>query len=213
MATLNLQIGASGDDSDMQSITNDSGRNVTTSGLISTNRALLGPGSHGSNDEWTVAMRFTGVTIPQGATINSATLQMRGYSDYSAPGGRTIKFWVSAQAADNAGALSSTAGDLNTTARPRTTAALAWNQPNVTFNVWNTADVTSIVQEIVNRAGWASGNAIVIIVDTHEDTTTNEWQEYSSYDNGSTSAPKLDIDYSTGGGGGPVKKLALLGVG
>jgi len=194
MATLNLQVAASGGDSDMGSIANDVGRSVTSSGIISLTRTILSPGSHSNNDEWTIAARFTGVTIPQGSTINSAAFQMRANATYSASPS-VIRLYVSAQASDNAGALSSSSGDLNTTARPRSTASATVVQTSITGGVWTSVTITSVIQEIVNRAGWSSGNAIVILVDTHEDTTVGEWQDYDAYDGSAAGAPKLDIDY------------------
>lgn len=194
MATLNLQVAVSGGDSDMQSIANDSGRNVTASGAVSLTRTILSPGSHSSGDEWSVAARFIGVTIDQAATINSAAFQMRANASYSASPS-VVKLWISAQAADNAGALGSSTGDLNVTARPRTTATAVIDVTTVIGGDWYSADVTSVIQEVVNRAGWANGNAIVILVDTHWDTDVGEWQDFDSYDGSSAGAPKLDIDY------------------
>lgn len=50
-------------------------------------------------------------------------------------------------------------------------------------------------------------------MDTHEDTTVNEWQDFDAYDGSAAGAPKLDVTYTTGGGGGFVSRLSLLGVG
>lgn len=200
MPTLNLQVGASTDDAEHASINNDSGRSVTTGSIIAGDltNTLLSPGSHGSNNEHSAGARFTNVTIPQGATINSATFQMRANASYNA-GSNVIKYHVSGQAADNA-ATFAIAANMTTTNRPRTTAVSAdWTQTSVTGGTWYSIDVTSVVQEIINRAGWTSGNALVIIVDTHVDTTLGEWQDYDSYDGSAANAPKLDVDYSTGG--------------
>lgn len=198
MTVLNLQVSTGNDDSHQESISEDSGRNVTGSGVCDLTATVLSPGSH-SVIEWSIAARFLNVTVSNAATITSATFQMRAQATYSA-GSNVIKFWVSAQAADNAGALTNIGGDLNVTNRPRTTAvSAAWTQTSVTANTWYTIDVTTVIQEIVNRAGWVSGNAIVILVDTHADTTSGEWQDYYSYNGAAASAPKLDIDYTAGG--------------
>lgn len=193
--TINLQVNTSLGDTGMASSNNDVGRNVTVSGIISTGGHFV-PGSHVSNDERTYAARFTSVTIPQGATISSATFTLTPFSTYTTGG--TIKFHVSTQASDNAGVLTGSNGDLNITARPRSTAdAGPWTQNSVTVNVEQSLNVTNIIQEIINRAGWVSGNAIVILVDTHADSSIGEWQEYNSYDDSTTKAPKLDITYTT----------------
>lgn len=197
--TVDYQVSASSSDSHMTSITNDSGRAPTLSGAVSLTSAILSPGSHGNNDEWSVAARFDGVAVAQGATISTATFQMRCQNTWNAAP-NVIKYYVSGQASDNAGALSSTSGDLNTTARPRTTATTIVDWTSLTVDTWYSVDITAIVQEIVNRAGWSSGSAIVILVDTHADTTLSEWQDFYAYDGAAASAPKLSITYASSGG-------------
>lgn len=207
MTTLNLQVASSAGDAHAGSINNDSGRNVTSGANIgSLTDNPLSPGSHGSNNEHTAAFRFTGVTVPQGSTINSASFKMTAQATYNA-GASTVSFLVSAEASDNAPALTATgSGELLTSAaRPRTTAvSAAWNQTSVVADTEYSIDITSVIQEIVNRAGWVSGNAILIIVDTNTTTTLNEWQDYWSYDGSTTKAAKLNIDYGAVGAGKPM---------
>lgn len=210
MTTVDYQVGASGNDSHQQSIPNDSGRNVTGTGVCSLTDTKLQVGSHSGGNEWSGAVRFTGVAVPQGATITSATFSMRGDADYNAAP-NVVKLYVSAQAADDAPALSSSSADLNASARPRTTATAIKDVTAVLGGTWYDWDVTAIVQEIVNRAGWVSGNAQVWLIDTHEDTTVNEWQDFIAYDGTPASAPKISITYSSGGG--LVGRLTLMGVG
>lgn len=211
MTTLNLQVGSSAGDAHAGSINNDSGRNVTTGANInSLTDNPLSPGSHGANDEYTAAFRFTSVNVPQGSTINSAVFKWTAQATYNA-GANTVSFLVSAQASDNAPALTATGSGENlrastgTAPRPRTTAvSAAWNQTSVVADTEYSIDVTSVIQEIVNRVGWVSGNAIVILVDTNTTTTQSEWQDYYSYDGSTTKAAKLDIDYGAGGAGKPM---------
>ena len=211
MTTLNLQVASSAGDAHAGSINNDSGRNVTTGANInSLTNNPLSPGSHGSNDEYTAAFRFTGVTVANAATINSATFKLTAQATYNA-GANTVSFLVSAQAHDNAPAMVATGSGENlrsstgTATRPRTTAvSAAWNQTSIVADTEYSIDVTGVVQEIVNRAGWASGNAILILVDTNTTTTLGEWQDYFSYDGSTTKAAKLDIDYGAAASGKPM---------
>ena len=60
---------------------------------------------------------------------------------------------------------------------------------------WYDLDVTSLVQEVVNRPGWASGNALALLFITHTtpdgprgDFHTWDWTDHSH-------APQLAIDY------------------
>lgn len=211
MTTLNLQIASSAGDAHAGSIANDSGRSVTSgahilsspNGLTST---ILSPGSHGSGDEYSAACRFVSVTVPQGATISAATFKMTAQAAYNA-GANTISYLVSAEASDNAPALTNSgagsslriSGETTLVNRPRTTAvSAAWNQNSVVADTEYSIDVTSVIQELVNRAGWVSGNAILIVVDTNTTCTSGEWQDYYSYDGTAAKSPKLDITYSTG---------------
>lgn len=188
-------VAASTDDTNSQSnaTAQASTGNVVAADLTST---ILSPGSHGGSDYWYVGARFTGVAVAQGATISAATFSMKAQSSYSSGG--TIKLRVGAQAADNGATFSTAVGNrVGNTARPRTTAeSAAWDVKTVTGGTRYSIDVTSVVQEIVNRAGWASGNAIVMIVTVDSSTTSGEWQDFYAWDdatNRTTNPPQLDI--------------------
>lgn len=210
MTTLNLQASASAHDSQMASVANDAGRVSTGAGITTIADANNSPGSHGSNDEYWVGVRFTGVTIANAATINSASLILTAAGTYNASP-NVVAFIVAAHASDNSGALTTTNGDLNNTARPQTTAVSGtWTQTSVTLDTEYSISITSVIQEIVNRAGWVSGNAITILVCVHSTTTVSEWQDYFAYDGSTTKAPKLAVDY-TAGGSTPVGKRLLTG--
>lgn len=218
MATIvNYQVAGSTGDGHSGSITADSGRAVAdpgarmvagTGGLASGDdltNVWLQPGSHGTDA--TAAAWFDGVLVPKDATIDSATFTLRA-EGYNA-GASVVKYWVSAQASDDAPALAyyaNAGGSLAASGaasppgnRPRTTAVSdPWTQTNCVAATEYSCTITSVIQEIVSRAGWASGNAILILVDTHADTTVNEWQNYYSYDGNASYAPKLSITYSSG---------------
>ncbi|GAH54298.1 unnamed protein product, partial [marine sediment metagenome] len=58
----------------------------------------------------------------------------------------------------------------------------------------------SIIQEIVNREGWESGNALALWWDDHDDRsshTTNCRRIAASWDNTTYAAPALYVEYST----------------
>lgn len=195
MATLNL---TTTEDTEAASNTTK-GKRAGNPGTI-TSPALNSPGEHSSGtDIYCCAARFTGVTIPNGATISSAQYSMHANATYASGG--TIEYIVCCQAADNAGALvASGSTDLDPGTRPGTTAdSGVWNQNSISTSGGPNSDgryyvtVTAAVQEVVNRAGWASGNAIVVITDCHTTTTNGEWQDYDA--NSATIGPKLDITY------------------
>jgi hypothetical protein len=210
VATLTLTIGASSDDAYQGGFQNTATRGDTSSAtMFLTGLSSESPanpqvvGSHGSNDAAAAGFRFTGVTIPQGTTITSAVLTLTPSATYSSPG--VIAINIGCQAADNPTTFTSSPGNLNTTARPRTTAFTGPTSiKSVTAGTAINFTITSAVQEVINRAGFASGNAIVVIADNNGTTTTaGEWQDFYSFDvSGVTTVqkPTLTIVYSTGGG-------------
>ena len=64
-----------------------------------------------------------------------------------------------------------------------------WNKASESFV---TTDITSIVQEIVDRGGWVSGNSMGFIIETTTGTRIAE-----TADGDSSKSPKLNIVYQT----------------
>ncbi|MEJ2706816.1 MAG: Ig-like domain-containing protein [Anaerolineales bacterium] len=139
-----------------------------------------------------VGLRFNGVLIPPGATINNATLQFQADETNS----QAADLIIRAQAADNpATFVGGTSGDVSS--RPTTSAAVSWAPPP-----WNTkneqgpdqrsTDFAPVIQEIVNRPGWTSGNSVVIII------TGSGKRVADSYNGSQAGAPLLHVEYTTG---------------
>lgn len=102
--------------------------------------------------------RFTNITIPQGSTINSAVITFTGIGNQPVTT-CNVKF---------KGELSATPATFSTYAdfagRTRTTASVDWNNLEAWVNAatYDSPDLKTIIQEIVNLGGWASGNNLVI---------------------------------------------------
>jgi hypothetical protein len=111
----------------------------------------------------TVGLRFTGVTVPRGARITDAYVQFQ--ADAVSTGTASLR--VAGQAADNPATF--TTASRNISSRATTAAAVGWNPP-----AWPTAgargadqrtpNLAPVIQEIVARQGWASGNALVLTI-------------------------------------------------
>ncbi len=104
---------------------------------------------------------FPGIQIPQGTTINSAYIQFQADEDRA--GALTIN--IQAENLDDAAPFTTANSDIsNRTAR---TTLSTWSPNDWTLGDagadQQTPDITSHVQAIVNRAGWASGNDMVFI--------------------------------------------------
>ena len=143
-----------------------------------------------SNDNAWIGLRFTNVTIPNGATINTATLtgEMIGTTRDDP------SFNIHCEAADNAGTFTSTNGDIS--GRTLTTANATITATNVGAGPYAFPDIASVVDEVTSRVGWSSGNALVVILDGQAGGDS----EFDSYDGAPSTAFKLDIDYTAAGG-------------
>ena len=138
----------------------------------------------------TVGMRWTALAIPPGATITAAYIQFAAKEAHT----EATTLALRGQAADNPVAFTSASGNIST--RPRTTATASWSPAawlvGETGVNQRTPDLKAVIQEIVSRPGWASGNALAIIV-----TGTGHRTAYS-WDGKATGAPLLHVEYTTG---------------
>lgn len=139
----------------------------------------------------TVGLRFTNLNIPQGAVINSASIQFT--CDETSSDLATLDIF--GHAFDDSPAFTSASGDVS--GRTKTSAFVTWNPA-----AWNTTDETgtnqltpdlsAVIQEIVNRTGFSLSSSISIIM-TGTGTRIAE-----AYEGSSTSAAVLNIDYTVG---------------
>lgn len=151
-----------------------------------------------NTDEW-AGFRWQGVTIDQGDTINTAVLSVSFNS--TASDEPRVTFY--GEDADNA-ALFTTAGS-SISSRTRTTASVNWHSTDlgaVSYSFVAAPDLSAIVQEIVDRGGWANGNSLVIVCNQTPPSDSARDFTVQTYDQTSAYAAKLDIDYTAGGGGG-----------
>src|SRR6266540_472132 len=156
IASLDMPVKASTDDAEES----DANSMQMTSADLD---MMLDVGSTGTKTNLADGMRFNGIAIPRNATITNAYVQFVASEVQSSPTQLTIQ----AQAADNALTFGSKKSDLSL--RPRTTAATLWS-----VDPWmavgdskraeRTPSLAAVIQEVVNRSGWANGNSIALIV-------------------------------------------------
>ncbi|NNM03056.1 MAG: DUF5011 domain-containing protein, partial [Nitrosopumilus sp.] len=144
------------------------------------------------NEEEYVGMRFNGIEIPNGATITNAYVQLTTEDDQDT-GYAKVKIF--AQDSDNAQTF--TSQDENISSRPTTSASVSWVIPDwigegTAGAPQQTPDLTALIQEVVDRNGWISGNSIAIIVE--EDSGSAD-RDAKSYENAPDMAPLLHIEY------------------
>ena len=153
--------------------------------------SLFGDDSFGSR--LNVGLRWSSVAVPQGATITSATLtytKNAGGSPADIAGTPTCR--VTAVASDSAAQWSSSIRPSNTS---KTTAYT--DHTGTSGSGTASINVTSIVQEVVNRAGWASGNAMAFNL---VGTSALAGNMRGLYDSSTANPPTLEVVYTAGGG-------------
>ena len=124
----------------------------------------------------TVGIRYTHVTINQGTTVSSAYIQFE--ADETSSGALTIT--IQADDVDNSADFVEANGNYDVSGRTKTTASVNWSPADWTNGdhgaAQKTVDIKTVIQEIVNRAAWASGNALTIIItgsDNNKRVATN----------------------------------------
>jgi hypothetical protein len=136
-----------------------------------------------------VGIRFTGVDIPQGATIVNAYVQFQVDETTSEATSLTI------EGEDIDDATPFTSSDWDISSRARTLADVSWS-PEAWLKAGQagtdqrTPDLSSVIQEIVNQSGWSIGNSLVVII-----TGTGK-RVAESYDIDQGGAPLLHVEYN-----------------
>ena len=181
MATVALQVGSGNDDG---SEPGSGTPNLSGASEI----AML----TNSVNTW-LALRFTNVTVPQGSTVNSATLEVyivgTSYDDPDVD--------VYLEDADNSAALTTSSNNIS--GRTKTTAKVTWSGSGLGAGWKSPGDLAAVVQEVVDRGGWVSSNALTVLFDSLSSANNLRIRPYE-YD--TTLAAKLTIDYTASGGGG-----------
>jgi len=173
-------------------------RRLTTS-LFSLTSEYLAVGYNGeSNKQWGGGMRFVNITIPKGSTILTAKLTFQCYASDAAAGVNTR---ISAEDVDDPATFADNAAAFDTRWAARTTERQDWDN----IEAWtigenyDSVDFKAVIQEIIDREGWASGQDIVIFWEDFEDRSTGlagQLRRAKSYEHGDNAPPKLTITYS-----------------
>jgi hypothetical protein len=173
----------------------DDGEENITSGTMSLSSSDLElicdttttPCSPTSSSRQIAGMRFNGITIPNGATITNAYIEFTAKEAQS----ETTNLILNGQASDTAGAFTATTKDISN--RTKTAASVAWdNLPAWSIGTkYQTPDIKTVIQEIVTRSGWTSGNSLALFI------TGQGHRTAYAFDGSATNAPRLVITYTT----------------
>jgi hypothetical protein len=180
--TIDASVGAS---------TRDAASDNSSNNLNATN-VNMGPTPGSGVYDW-VGFGFAVSGPASGDTINTGTnIQIRQEAN---SGYVNCGMDLYADDVDNSAVFA--AGSTNISGRTLTTATVDWTATWGGYGSWNTSpEINTIIQEIINRAGWSSGNYISIL-----GHATAQYFNIAFYDNGTTYAAILHIVYTAAGGG------------
>ena len=165
----------------------DNAEEKLSSGAVSTTSSDLELIRDGSLDQM-VGMRFNLIDIPQGANIANAYVQFRT----DEIGTEATSLMIKGEASDDPETFVQTTN--NITLRPSTSASVDWNpSPWLTIGeagpAQRTPNIAAVIQEIVNRPGWSSGNSLVLLIQGAGRRTADSHKGASSF------APLLHVEY------------------
>ncbi|UTD15625.1 T9SS type A sorting domain-containing protein [Tenacibaculum mesophilum] len=189
--------------------TNDDAEQYESSGQMYMNSSdleLVYDGSSKGNQH--VGMLFRNLNIPANATITNAYIQFTTDETNSGSTSLVIKIQDSSNAPDI------TSQSYNITSRSYYSQSVAWNPSSwssvgASGTAQRTPDLKSLVQYVVNKSNWNSGNSMMFYISGTGERTAE------SYDGSSASAPKLMVTYSTGSpdnGGGEIPECEDINV-
>lgn len=187
MGTFDGQVAASGDDG----WSHDGGTFDGTAANGNIGKFNLPP--QRIYDAW---LRFTTVTVPVGATVTNAYISLKAWGSGSDGAGTESNIHL--EAADDPAAPTTQADHAG---RSRST-GIAWDDYDFpdTTNFYDSPDLTTAVQEVIDRGGWASGQATQVLWDD-DGSSVNQSYQPRTYDDSSANAAKLHIEYTEAAGG------------
>lgn len=133
--------------------------------------------------------RFPNVTVPKDAVITSMTIQVYAYSE-SYDSINVELYGNDVDDADDFDVLQSIISEVD---RPRTTTSVSWVEADMGIGWAESPDLADIGNEIFARAGWSSGNALVLLFIANTNNTTI-FRPYS-FDQDSQYAAILTIEW------------------
>ena len=135
--------------------------------------------------------RYQNINIPRGAVVTSAALRFTS----AGLNNSITNFKIAAHAIGDAPEFTNTNSDISD--RTLSTNEVVWDTDNAWPNWGETIaspDLTSVVQEIINRSDWCGGNNIAFIMESIDMTSGSNRKAFSS-DDGSSRSPQLVLTY------------------
>jgi hypothetical protein len=160
-------------------------------------------------------LKFNSVSIPIGAIITNSYLSIQSAGSYilddvnaRITGNKEVNPAIFSTLVDYQSRRGTVVGGPDDT--KITTAQVDWDAVAhfSSGNWYNSPEIKTIIQEIVNQAGWAPGNSLALFLDDHDGRSTNinnaqrSYFVYPGY-----GYPKLHVEFTTAG----ILDIAYLG--
>lgn len=189
-------------DRHIQASSDDVRQTALFGGAFSPGAQNLFMGDFGSIPQY-IGLRFTSITIPQGATITQAFLTFTASENSS---GET-ELIIDGHDVDHSPTFSEGDGPLDRQAE-FTSAQVSWS-PDDWFDgsLYASGDISAIIQEIVDRPEWYEGNAISLII-SDGDGLNNIFRKFTAWDLDPASSVELTIDFSVPGSSDEAAQMA-----
>ncbi len=156
-----------------------------------------------------MGLRFNGVTIPPGSIISNAYISVNSFGDNSLDtvksritGNKELNPVAFTTIADYQSRRGTVVGGADNS--KITTAQVDWDAvAHFVSGTWyDSPDIKTIIQELIDQSGWTPGNSIVLFWDDHDDRTSHTTgvnRAAATFGADPARAPKLHIEYSTTG--------------
>lgn len=164
--------------------TNDDAEERVSNGALSTGSSDLEMVSDSGRDQY-VGLRFNDLNITPGTQITEAYVEFTADGDTSTATSLTIKGHkvVDSPAFEGNSNISNRLSNAPTAASVSWSSIPSWNDNNL----YQTPDLKTIIQEIVDQAGWAAGNSLSLLING------SGTRRAESYNGDAARAPRLVI--------------------
>ncbi len=165
-------------------VSGDDGTWYSSSSISITGNLVIALNSGWHRSVW---LRFPAVTIPAGSVIHSATITFKAAASNSANSAVFDVYFNDENDAVAPTTASSAKG------KTKTDATVNWNLGKWTSGqLYSSPDLKALIQEVVDRPGWAAGNAMMALL---IDTISADYRQAISYDTDPGAAALLEVEY------------------
>ena len=143
------------------------------------------------------ALRFEGIRIPKGSTVESAHLIFTPAADEK----QAMTWTIQAEKTGNSAAPTATARNLS--GRTKTSASTTWTLPDWEEDLpVKSPDLKAVVKEVTDQNAWVGGNALTFLISRGANTSSLDYKrKFFSYEGAPERAVRLEYSYTFGSGG------------